>query len=66
MLVLSRKAGESICIGNNIRLTVSRIAGNRVKICIDAPRECAVRREEIIVEQPSPSAARIPAGAVAR
>jgi len=66
MLVLSRKAGETIFIGNEIRLTVSSISGNRVKICIDAPRECAIRREEIAIEQLRAHAAQIPAGAVAR
>lgn len=47
MLVLSRKIGESIQIGENIRLTVSSVNGSRVKICVEAPRELPVRREEI-------------------
>jgi len=66
MLVLSRKAGEAICIGNDIRLTVSVISGGRVKLCIDAPRECAIRRQEIVEPQRRAHAAQIPAGAVAR
>lgn len=66
MLVLSRKAGESIYIGNDIRLTVSVISGSRVKICIEAPRECAVRREEIAINQRRSQAVQIPIGAVAR
>jgi carbon storage regulator len=47
MLVLSRKVGESIQIGENIRLTVSSVNGSRVKICVEAPRELPVRRQEI-------------------
>ncbi|WP_437188113.1 carbon storage regulator [Planctomicrobium sp. SH668] len=47
MLVLSRKAGESIYIGDNVLLTVSAISGNRVKICVEAPKQCAIRRGEI-------------------
>jgi carbon storage regulator len=49
MLVLTRKAGETLIIGDNIRVTVSSVSGNRVKIAIEAPRECAIRREEIAV-----------------
>lgn len=67
MLVLCRKMGESICIGDEIKLTVSAIAGNRVKICIDAPRECAIRREEIAVEQRRPhQGGQLPSGAIAQ
>lgn len=47
MLVLSRKAGESIVIGGNIKITVSVIHGDRVKIGVEAPKHVKVNREEI-------------------
>ena len=47
MLVLSRKEGEKLVIGDNIVLTVNRISGNRVAIGIDAPREVRVVRGEL-------------------
>lgn len=48
MLVLSRKAGQRIQIGDNVFLTVSAIKGNRVTLGIDAPHDVAVRRAELI------------------
>ena len=47
MLVLSRKIGEPIVIGENIRLTILAIKGNQVRIGIDAPPEVRVDREEV-------------------
>ena len=47
MLVLSRKVGDEIIIGDNIRLVVSQMSGNRVSIAIDAPREVHVVRGEL-------------------
>ena len=38
MLVISRKVSESIIIGDNIEIIVSEISGDRVKICINAPK----------------------------
>ncbi|MDG9784668.1 carbon storage regulator CsrA [Metapseudomonas otitidis] len=51
MLVLTRRPGESIVIGNNeeIRILVGSIDGNQVKISIEAPKNIAVHREEIAV-----------------
>lgn len=48
MLVLSRKAGEHILIGDNIRITVVGIQGRQVRIGIEAPSEVPVFREEVI------------------
>ena len=47
MLVLTRKVGESIQIGENVRLTVLETQGKNVKLGIIAPRDVAVHREEI-------------------
>ena len=47
MLVLSRKVGEKIWIGDQISITVVRISGGGVRIGIDAPSELPVVREEL-------------------
>ncbi len=47
MLVLSRKEGEQLVIGDNVVLTINRISGNRVAIGIEAPREVRVVRGEL-------------------
>ena len=47
MLVLSRKAGERIQIGENITLVVSRVVGNRVTIGIEAPSDVRIVRGEL-------------------
>lgn len=47
MLVLSRKASERIQIGENITVEVRRIAGNRVTIAIEAPRDIRILRGEL-------------------
>lgn len=48
MLVLTRKAGESIVIGNKIRITIKKIQGKRVRLIIDAPKDVSIKREELI------------------
>ena len=47
MLVLSRKRGEVITIGNGVTITVLAVQGERVKIGIEAPAEVPVHRQEI-------------------
>ena len=48
MLVLSRKIGERIHIGDNIVIELRRIAGNRVSLAIDAPLDVAIVRGELL------------------
>jgi len=50
MLVLTRKLGESIVIGDNIRITIEKINKSQVKIGIDAPKGITVNREEVLRE----------------
>lgn len=50
MLVLTRTAGETIVIGNNVRVTVVQVKGDQVRIGIDAPREVPVHRLEVFEE----------------
>ena len=51
MLILTRKKGESIAIGDNIHIQVLNVKGGQVRIGIDAPREIHVNREERIETQ---------------
>ena len=50
MLVLSRKPGERIVIGDDVTVTVVRIGPNNVRLGIDAPTELNIVREELCVE----------------
>lgn len=50
MLVLSRKVGDSIKIGENIEIVINRISGNRVTIGVDAPKDVRILRGEVEVE----------------
>ena len=47
MLVLSRKRGERIMIGNNIELMIMDVRGGTVRLGLDAPKEVAIHREEV-------------------
>jgi len=48
MLVLSRKLNETILIGENIRVTLLGIDGDKIKVGVDAPRDVKIFREELI------------------
>lgn len=47
MLILTRKSGETITIGENIQIRVLAVKGGQVRIGIDAPRDISVNREEV-------------------
>jgi len=49
MLVLSRKTGESIVIGNDIKVSIVKVQGRRIRIGIEAPDHVGIRRAEIDV-----------------
>ncbi len=61
MLVLSRKAGEKIIIGDGITLSVVEVKGNRVRIAIDAPDQVRILRGELACWQGEPAACDGPA-----
>lgn len=50
MLILTRRVGESIIIGNDATFTVLGVKGNQVRIGANAPKEVSVHREEIYLK----------------
>ncbi len=47
MLILTRRVGETLMVGDNIAITVMGVKGNQVRIGVNAPKDVAVHREEI-------------------
>lgn len=47
MLILTRRAGETLMIGDEITVTVLAVKGNQVRLGVEAPREVEVHREEV-------------------
>jgi len=55
MLILTRRVGETLMIGDNITVTILGVKGNQVRVGVDAPRDVSVHRQEIyerIQDQP--------------
>ena len=50
MLVLSRRVGESVVIGDDVTVTILEVRSDVIRIGIDAPRSVAVHRAELLVE----------------
>ena len=50
MLILTRRVGEKLIIGENVTVTVLGVKGNQIRIGIDAPRDVQVNREEIFLK----------------
>jgi carbon storage regulator len=50
MLVLSRRVGESVVIGDDVTVTILEVRSDGIRIGIDAPRSVAVHRAELLVE----------------
>ena len=66
MLILTRRVGETVMIGDDVTITVLGVKGNQVRVGINAPKHVAVHREEIYerikreqqsdeVEEPKPA-----------
>ena len=50
MLILTRKLGESIVIGDNMKVTITDIKNGQIKLGITAPKDVTVNREEVVKE----------------
>ena len=47
MLILTRRVGETLIIGDNVKVTVLGVRGHQVRVGVDAPKDVSVHREEI-------------------
>ena len=62
MLILTRRVGETVMIGDDITVTVLGVKGNQVRIGVNAPRNVAVHREEIFERIKREEAGEAPSG----
>jgi len=53
MLVITRKVGESLVIGDDVSVTVVKIAGGAVRVGIEAPADCVIMRSELAAQLPA-------------
>lgn len=60
MLILTRKVGESVVIGDKFVVTVLDTKGSNAKLGIDAPKDVAVHREEVLEKLSSPATPHTP------
>ncbi len=60
MLILTRRVGESLMIGDEVTVTVLGVKGNQVRIGVNAPKDVAVHREEIYERIQAEKAGQIP------
>lgn len=60
MLILTRRVGETLMIGDSVTVTVLGVKGNQVRIGITAPKEVAVHREEIFQRIQRDEAGKLP------
>ena len=53
MLILSRRVGESVLIGKDVSITILRVKGDQVRLGVQAPKEIAVQRDDLLEENKS-------------
>ncbi len=49
MLILTRKSGEKLMVGDDVEITVLGVKGNQVRVGVSAPKDVAVHREEVYI-----------------
>jgi carbon storage regulator len=50
MLIVTRRVGETVMIGDNVTVTILGVKGNQIRVGVNAPKEVAVHREEVYNE----------------
>lgn len=64
MLILTRRVGETVMIGDEVSVTVLRVKGNQVRLGVNAPKNVSVQREEIFQRIQQENAAGAPAAGI--